>query len=100
MYAITRWKWRNYKRYPTKIYLNNPTDTRKTNNKEWMETRDATFCETPELIYGSTDYQPISITKYAMNTGYADFVICKDGAFETWRVYDDGSTENITNIPA
>lgn len=88
------------RRYPTKIHLHNPSDTEKTYNKEWMATRDLTRCETPTLILRGIYYQPIYIIKNAVNTGYADFVIYEDGAFETWRVYDDGSTEKITNTSA
>jgi hypothetical protein len=82
-------------RYPTKIYLTPfPSDTEKKANVDWMKTRHGNPREVPTLKY-DIEYHPISINRYSSNTGYADFTIYRDGAFETWRMMDDGSTTKL-----
>lgn len=81
-------------RYPTKIYLA-PSYTEKDGNVDWMKTRHNIPREVPTLKYGGIEYYPISINRYSSDTGYADFTIYRDGAFETWRMMDDGSTTKL-----
>lgn len=61
-------------------------------NKKWMGTRHLAPCETPRLLYDGKSYLPISIARIS---DYVEFVICKDGTFETWRMTNDGSTTKL-----
>lgn len=80
--------------YPDKLRL---ATTANEVNAMWMDSRFTAFRAIPTLIYGSeAEYVPISIEDYTNDTGYADFVIYRNGAFETWRMLDDGSSTLIT----
>lgn len=66
------------------------------NNKKWVENKNLYPREIPTLSYEHKEYTPISINIQAEGSTSADFVIYREGAFETWRIKNDGSATQIT----
>lgn len=67
-------------------------------NAKWMNSRFTQKHLIPTLYFlnEGIDYVPIQIKRYDLTTGHADFVIYRNGLFETWRMLDDGSSTIIT----